>query len=134
LDKASCETLRYNRPNWNVIEGDVREFDASDFKGIDLFAGGVPCPPFSVAGKQLGSADERDLFPEAIRIIDECRPSAVILENVRGFLDAVFQDYRIQLKSKLKALGYNTTWQLLNASDYGVSQLRPRVVIVAIKN
>jgi len=133
IDNRCCETLRYNRPNWNVIEGDVKDFDGHTYKGIQLLAGGVPCPPFSKAGKQLGKDDERDLFPEALRLIDEIRPNAVMLENVRGFLDAVFEDYRISLKRKLQRMGYVVDWRLLNASDYGVSQLRPRVVIVALK-
>jgi DNA (cytosine-5)-methyltransferase 1 len=132
-DRHACETLRLNRPDWNVVEGDVRDFSAKEFKGVDLLAGGVPCPPFSKAGKQLGCNDERDLFPEALRLVDECRPKAVMLENVRGFLDAVFTDYRMSLKKDLKAMGYEASWHLLNASDYGVPQLRPRVVIVAIR-
>jgi DNA (cytosine-5)-methyltransferase 1 len=132
-DHHACSTLRLNRPNWNIIEGDVRKFSAKEFKGIDLLAGGVPCPPFSKAGKQLGSEDERDLFPEALRLIDECQPKAVMLENVRGFLDAVFTDYRMSLKKQLDGMGYHASWHLLNASDFGVPQLRPRVVIVAIR-
>lgn len=133
IDSRCCETLRYNRPQWNVIEQDVKDFDGTAYKGIELLAGGVPCPPFSKAGKQLGKDDERDLFPEALRLVDEIRPNAVMFENVRGFLDAVFEDYRLTLKRKLQRLGYVVDWRLLNASDYGVSQLRPRVVIVAIK-
>jgi DNA (cytosine-5)-methyltransferase 1 len=133
LDPPACSTLRQNRPEWNVIEGDVRDFSAKNFKGIDLLAGGVPCPPFSKAGKQRGSEDERDLFPEALRLVDECRPKAIMLENVRGFLDAVFTDYRMSLKQDLKSMGYETSWHLLNASDFGVPQLRPRVVVVAIR-
>jgi DNA (cytosine-5)-methyltransferase 1 len=132
-DRHACETLRLNRPDWNVVEGDVRDFSAMGFKGVDLLAGGVPCPPFSKAGKQLGSNDERDLFPEALRLVNECRPKAVMLENVRGFLDAVFTDYRMSLKKDLKAMGYEASWHLLNASDFGVPQLRPRVVVVAIR-
>ncbi|MEI7591545.1 MAG: DNA (cytosine-5-)-methyltransferase, partial [Deltaproteobacteria bacterium] len=132
-DPHACATLRMNRPLWNVIESDVRKFSAEKFKGIDLLAGGVPCPPFSVAGKQLGSDDDRDLFPEALRLVDECRPKAVLLENVRGFLDAVFTDYRVSLKKQLKDLGYRANWYLLHASDFGVPQLRPRVVVVAIR-
>lgn len=131
-------TLRLNRPAWNVMEddqADLRTFDARPYAGVDLVAGGVPCPPFSVAGKQLGADDERDLFPDALRVVDEVRPRAVMLENVRGFLDAVFTDYRRSLKDQLKALGYGTVgWRLLNASDFGVPQLRPRVVIVAIRD
>lgn len=133
LDSHACNTLRLNRPRWNVIEGDVRGFSAEPYRDVDLLAGGVPCPPFSIAGKQLGKRDERDLFPEAIRLVDECRPKVVMLENVRGFLSAVFEDYRGKLKRQLEDLGYQTSWRLLNASDFGVSQLRPRVVIVAIK-
>lgn len=135
IDHHCCNTLRHNRPAWNVIEQDLRIFkeSASSHSGIDLLAGGLPCPPFSVAGKQLGPQDERNLFDDAIEIVDATRPRAVMIENVRGFLDAVFHDYREQLKGQLKKLGYETDWRLLNASDFGVPQLRPRVVIVAIQ-
>ncbi len=135
IDKHCCNTLRHNRPDWTVLEEDVRDFKerAQGFAGIDLLAGGLPCPPFSVAGKQLGSKDERNLFDDAIDIVDATRPKAVMIENVRGFLDAVFHDYREHLKVKLQKLGYETDWRLLNASDFGVPQLRPRVVIVAIQ-
>ncbi len=135
IDTHCCATLRANRPHWNVIEDDLRIFKerAATFAGIDLLAGGLPCPPFSVAGKQLGAADERNLFPDAIEIIAATRPRAVMIENVRGFLDAVFQDYREGLKHQLEKLGYKTEWRLLNASDFGVPQLRPRVVIVAME-
>jgi len=86
-----------------------------------------------VAGKQLGPKDERNLFDDALHIIDTIRPRAVMIENVRGFLDAVFHDYREKLKSQLDRMGYHTDWRLLNASDFGVPQLRPRVVIVALE-
>ena len=136
VDDWCRKTLHLNRKRWNVLEGtqsDLTQFDARPYAGVDLVAGGVPCPPFSKAGKQLGATDERDLFPAAIRVVDEVRPKAVMLENVRGFLDAVFHDYRQELKAQLKALGYTfAEWHLYNASDFGVSQLRPRVVIVAV--
>jgi DNA (cytosine-5)-methyltransferase 1 len=122
-----------NRPSWQVVEGDLRTFDGRPYKGVDLLAGGVPCPPFSKASKQLGEDDERNLFPEAIRLVDEARPRAVMLENVRGLLDAVFEDYRNHIEKQLRKLGYLPQWRLLNASDYGVSQLRPRVVFVAVR-
>ncbi len=133
LDAAACSTLRLNRPAWNVIEGDVAAFDARPYQGVDLVAGGVPCPPFSKAGQQLGEQDARDLFPQAIRVVDETRPQAVMLENVRGLLDAVFVDYRQKIAAQLQALGYWTDWHLFNASDFGVCQLRPRVVFVALR-
>lgn len=129
-----CNTLKLNRPEWNVICTDVKNFSGKPYRDkIDLLAGGVPCPPFSIAGKQLGSADERDLFPEALRLIDEINPRAVMLENVRGFLDPSFTDYRNFILKKIDELGYSVQIKLLNASDYGVPQLRPRVVIVGIR-
>jgi len=134
IEREFCATLRLNRPSWNVLEQDLNAFDGRPYRGVDLLAGGLPCPPFSVAGKQLGSLDERNLFPAALRLVDEIRPRAVMIENVRGFLDAVFEDYRQHLKKQLKKLGYVADWRLLNASEFGVPQLRPRVVIVAVRS
>jgi DNA (cytosine-5)-methyltransferase 1 len=134
IDKDACETLRLNRPEWEVWEGDIKDFDPKPFKGVDVVAGGLPCPPFSVAGKQLGELDERNLFPTALDIVDEVRPGAVMIENVRGFLGSIFEDYRDGLKARLHSLGYKCDWRLLNASDYGVPQLRPRVIIIAVKH
>lgn len=133
-EKKYCETLKKNRPEWNIICEDVKNFSGKPYRNkIDLLAGGVPCPPFSVAGKQLGSDDERDLFPEALRLIEEINPKAVMLENVRGFLDPAFKDYRESILKRIDELGYNVQIKLLNASDYGVPQLRPRIVIVGIR-
>lgn len=134
IEPDFAKTLKLNRPSWDVRPSDMSEFDGRPFKGLDLLTAGLPCPPFSVAGKQLGEKDERNLFPAAIRLIDEIKPKAVMIENVRGFLSAVFEDYRGQLKRQLAKLGYHVDWRLLNASDFGVPQLRPRVVIVALKN
>jgi len=133
LDRHACATLKLNRPNWEVFQQDLATFDGRAFKGIDLIAGGLPCPPFSVAGKQLGKRDERNLFPSAIRLVDEVRPRAVMIENVRGILDAVFEDYRGYVARELTKLGYEPGWKLMNASDFGVPQLRPRVIFVAVR-
>ena len=133
IERDYAKTLLLNRPGWNVFAQDMNTFDGRPYKGVDLLAAGLPCPPFSIAGKQLGENDERNLFPAALRLIDEIRPKAVMIENVRGFLSAVFEDYRGQLKRQLDRLGYHADWRLLNASDFGVPQLRPRVVIVAIR-
>ena len=132
IDPRACETLRMNRPAWNVIEQDLNTFDGTSFKGVDVISGGLPCPPFSVAGKQLGRHDERNLFPALIRLVDQIRPRAVMIENVRGILDPVFAEYRRSVTSELKKLGFETGWKLMNACDFGVPQLRPRVVLVAI--
>jgi len=133
IEPDFAKTLRLNRPAWDVHTADMNTFDGLPYKGVELLTGGLPCPPFSVAGKQLGDKDERNLFPAALRLIDEIRPKAVMIENVRGFLSAVFEDYRLHLKQQLHKLGYVADWRLFNASDYGVPQLRPRVVIVALR-
>jgi C-5 cytosine-specific DNA methylase len=62
IDKTSCETLRFNRPEWNVIEGDLHTFEGSRFAGADIVSGGLPCPPFPVAGKQLGKGEYSDMI------------------------------------------------------------------------
>lgn len=133
IDRDAAATLYLNRPHWDIHEGDVREVDGKAYRGIDLLAGGVPCPPFSVAGKQLGAADERDLFPEALRLVREARPAAVMLENVKGLASARFATYRDSIIDELRSLGYEARWQLLLASEYGVPQLRPRFILVAVR-
>lgn len=134
IDKHACATLRANHPEWGVAEGDLHEWQPSrKLAGVDLLAGGVPCPPFSKAGRQLGAADERDLFPRALELAEMLQPKAVMLENVRGLLDPMFADYRDRVNNRLCDLGYEPYWRLLNASDYGVPQLRPRVILVAIR-
>ena len=132
VDQSACETLRLNRPSWNVICADLKEFDARPFAGVDLLAGGVPCPPFSLASKQLGGADERDLFPTALRLISETMPKAVLLENVRGLATSKFSDYRTNILRSLDALGYDASWELIFSSNFGVPQLRPRFILVAL--
>jgi len=134
IDRHACNTLRKNRPNWKIIEASVNEVDGTDFRGIDLLAGGVPCPPFSIAGKQLGHEDERDLFPEALRFVRDTRPAAVLLENVPGFASERFSEYRQNLLRRFARLGYEAQWRVLNAYWFGVPQLRPRFVLVAFRN
>lgn len=133
IESIACDTLRLNRPEWSIINKDVKDFSAKEYNGVDLLAAGVPCPPFSIAGKQLGKLDERDLFPEAIRLVEECNPKAVMLENVKGILSIKFKEYRRHILEELYKLGYQCDWRLINASDYGVSQLRPRAILVALK-
>lgn len=133
IDPDAAATLRANRPSWDVRTADVRNINGRDYKGIDLLAGGVPCPPFSMAGKQLGADDERDLFPEALRLVREARPTAVMLENVRGLASNRFATYRQSILDELGSLGYAHKWQLLFSSEFGVPQLRPRFILVAMR-
>ena len=136
LDPNAAATLRHNRPHWKVAVGDVASpdvWDPADYVGIDLLAGGVPCPPFTIAGKQLGATDERDLFAWAIELCGTTRPRTLLLENVRGLSLPRFAAYRQHVLDRLAEFGYAADWRLLHASDYGVPQLRPRFVLVAMR-
>ncbi len=139
IDDHACGTLRHNRPGWRVIEDDlhavVRERVLEEHRGCDLLAGGVPCPPFSLAGKQLGADDERDLFPAILELTEQLQPRALLVENVRGLLGARFNPYRREILDRLSDLGYSRTeWEILQAADYGVPQLRPRALLVALRD
>ncbi len=133
IEEQFCNTLRTNRPQWNVIQADLNNFEGSKYHGVDLVAGGVPCPPFSKAGKQLGSSDERDLFPAALRLVRQTNPKAVLIENVRGLLDPKFAEYRAHITKTLEEMEYIVSWKLLHAAHFGVPQLRPRTVMVALR-
>ncbi|MDG1950425.1 MAG: DNA cytosine methyltransferase [bacterium] len=133
LDKAACQTLRDNRESWNVVEADLKEVSLQEYSGVDLLAGGVPCPPFSMAGKQLGKDDARDLFPDALRFVRETSPKAVMLENVRGLAGKKFEGYRAEIRKTLESSGYVVGWKVLNAAEFGVPQLRPRFILVALR-
>ena len=86
-----------------------------------------------MAGKQLGQDDERDLFPVMLRLVDEINPKVVMIENVRGLLDSKFDQYRQEILNRLNNSGYNTHIRLLHSSQFGVPQLRPRVINVGVR-
>ncbi|MEU6273592.1 DNA (cytosine-5-)-methyltransferase [Streptomyces populi] len=162
IDKYAAATLRENievhpkwdweRANCDVLCQDVVEFDperdlvksAGLYKRgeVDLLAGGVPCPPFSHAGKQLGEDDERDLFPRILELAELIRPRAVMIENVRGLMDPKFDDYRSRIRASLEEMepdedgrpGYKVVgWDVYEAAEFGVPQLRPRSILVAFR-
>ncbi|MFI5559284.1 DNA cytosine methyltransferase [Amycolatopsis japonica] len=137
LDDNACETLKQQSIVDEVVKGDVADPEkwklAKEFKGIDLLAGGVPCPPFTIAGKQLGADDERDLFAWTVEQVAELEPRALLLENVRGLSMPRFAGYRQHVLDRLTTMGYFAEWRLLQASDFNVPQLRPRFVLVALK-
>lgn len=135
IDATAADSLAANL-GAPVAVGDVADrdvWDPRDHVGATLFAGGVPCPPFSIAGKQLGSSDERDLFAWAIEQVGIIQPRAVMLENVRGLSSPRFAAYRQRVLDRLDHYGYVGEWKLLHASDFGVPQLRPRFVLVAMR-
>jgi DNA (cytosine-5)-methyltransferase 1 len=130
VDKYAVATHHANFPGTKSMRCDVRDVDWSKFRGIDLMAGGPPCQPFSVSGKQLGHADRRDMVPEFIRIVSQVRPAAFIMENVKGLALAKFKEYLDSAINALKALCYNVNHTVLNAADHGVPQFRERLFIV----
>ena len=111
-DRDCCATLRRNRPNWRVECADMNDYVAPALGKVDLFAAGLPCPPFSIAGKKLGHKDERNLFPAAFGLIDAMKPRAVLIENVRGFLSSSFAPYRDEIAARFQSLGYRVDWKL----------------------
>ena len=131
-DPHACATLRMNRPYWNVIEADLTRLDTTYWEGVDVVAAGLPCPPFSVAGKQLGENDGRDLFPSMLRIVKEAAPRAVMVENVRGLMQARFDAYRENVKAVLEGMGYTVEWGQLDAHTFGAPQHRTRTFMVAV--
>lgn len=136
LDRFAAQTLRINRKQWSVAEGDVADpsvWNPDEYRDVDLLAGGVPCPPFSSAGRQLGASDERDLFAWAVELAERVNPRALLLENVRGLSTPRFAAYRQRVLDRLAMLGYVADWRLLHASDFGMAQLRPRFVLIALK-
>ena len=137
IDQDACNTLRVNRPDWRILEGDVTDksvFEPAGFEGVDLLAAGVPCPPFSIAGRQFGAEDERDLFAYTVNLAAAIRPTALLLENVRGLAAKRFAGYRAHILDILKDNGYWSEWRVLHASGYGVPQLRPRFILIALKH
>ena len=128
-----CATLLLNRPLWRVRKADIRTLPRTLAQGTDLLAAGIPCPPFSRAGLQLGQEDVRDLFPTLLAFTEASRPRALLIENVPGLLEPRFKDYRAWIETFLRGLRYEVTWGVLNAMDFGVPQRRQRAFLVALE-
>lgn len=170
-DRNACDTLRLNASaghghggDWSVFQGDVRAYDFAQHHGtVDFVSGGPPCQPFSMGGKHRGMADERNMFPQAVRAIREIQPKAFIFENVKGLLRKNFANYynyiihqlrypdvavkgdeewtdhlarleKLATGGRHRGLRYNVVFRLLNAADYGVPQHRWRVLIVGVRS
>ncbi|MCB0603578.1 MAG: DNA (cytosine-5-)-methyltransferase [Saprospiraceae bacterium] len=136
IDKHACETLRRNRPNWNVLEGDIKNFNFSDYHNqVDVVTGGFPCQAFSYAGKRLGFEDARGtLFYEFARAVKEVNPPICIGENVKGLLSHDNGKTLQGMISILDEIGYNVVpVQILKAIHYKVPQKRERLILVGIR-
>jgi DNA (cytosine-5)-methyltransferase 1 len=147
---------------WEIIQADIRNVDFKPFGEVDLVAGGAPCQPFSLGGRHKGMDDPRDMLPQFVRCVREFLPRAFILENVKGLLRRNFSTYfsyvllqlryptvtrrskedvmdhlrrleRIHTSGDHKGVAYNVVFQLLNAADYGVPQVRERVFVVGFR-
>jgi DNA (cytosine-5)-methyltransferase 1 len=136
IDAHACNTLKKNRPSWNVLEGDIQGIDFSSFEGVDFLSGGFPCQAFSYAGKQLGFEDTRGtLFFEFARAIKESRPKVFLGENVRGLLEHDNGKTIAAIKSVVHDLGYTLVEpKILRAIFYQVPQKRERLMLVGIRN
>lgn len=136
LNHSACETLRYNRPSWNVLEGDVHDMDFTMFQGsVDLVSGGAPCQAFSYAGKQLGFGDTRGtLFSEFARCVEEVQPKMFLFENVRGLLSHDGGKTFQTILHVFESLGYQVQYKVLNACFFGVGQKRERLLVVGIRD
>jgi DNA (cytosine-5)-methyltransferase 1 len=170
-NENACKTLSHNKVrgvnyvrDWEIVETDVREYNFAQFENkIDVVFGGPPCQPFSIGGKHLGHADERNMFHEAVRAIRNIQPKAFVLENVKGLLRPNFANYynyivhqlrfpdiprrqneewtdhfarleRVYTSGKYSGLRYNVVYECRNAADFGVPQKRERVFIVGIRD
>lgn len=135
INKNAIATLRANRPDWPVIAGDVRKVDFKQYRGqrIDLVTGGLPCTPFSTVGRKGGRHDENDLMLEGVRAVREIGPQAFLFENVEGLLHSRHADYVAFLLKEFSRAGYATEIHRINAKDYGVAQIRSRIMFVGIR-
>jgi DNA (cytosine-5)-methyltransferase 1 len=124
--------------DWPIEQADVRSIDWKEHRGLALVAGGPPCQPFSIGGKHRGDDDTRDMWPQAIRAVRECRPAAFLFENVRGLLRPKFQPYLEGIVSGLsrpdRDLHYLTIVESVNAADFGAAQKRHRVIIAGLRS
>jgi DNA (cytosine-5)-methyltransferase 1 len=131
IDADAVQTLRLNRPGWQVVQGDVA--DGHLLGEFDLLSAGLPCTPHSRAGKQAGEDDERHLWHAADRIVTEARPRAVMFETASDILGEKFAIERLATATGLRTLGYTVFWETIDALWYGVSQHRRRAILVAFR-
>ncbi len=137
IEKNACDTLRFNRPNWNVLEKDIQKVDFSAYRNkVDIITGGFPCQAFSSAGKKLGFEDTRGtLFFDFARCINEVQPKIFIGENVKGLLKHDKGRTLDVIKQSIKDIGYTLIEpQILKAMYYKVPQKRERLILVGVRN
>lgn len=133
FDKHACETLRINKPEWNVIEGDVRNLKFEEGQA-DIVQGGFPCQAFSYAGNKMGFEDIRGtLFFEFARCVKEVKPKIAVGENVKGLLTHDGGRTLKTMVSVLEELGYRVKYRVLRSQYLDVSQKRERLIIIGVR-
>lgn len=135
IDHFACETLRKNRPTWNIVEGDIHEISFVDYHNqVDIVSGGAPCQAFSYAGRRLGFGDTRGtLFAEFARCVREVNPKMFLFENVKGLLTHDHGRTFETIRHTFESLGYELQYKVLNACYYGVGQKRERLILVGTR-
>lgn len=131
-DFESCKTLRFNRPDWNVYEGDIRDY-APALGDIDVVIGGPPCQGFSSAGKGDPQDPRNLLWKEYFRVVNAVRPRAIVLENVSALAHKKNGDHLTGIMHALEDSGYAFAFGVLNAADFGVPQSRRRLIVIGLK-
>lgn len=131
-DPIACATLSQNRPAWNVVCDDIRNFDASAYEGVDAVVGGPPCQGFSTAGKGDPGDPRNFLWREYMRVVREVKPRVVVIENVSALTHRRNGDHLSGIMEALEAQGYSFAYGVLNAADYGVPQARRRLIVIGV--
>ncbi|WP_170922630.1 DNA cytosine methyltransferase [Nesterenkonia sp. PF2B19] len=131
-DFEACKTLRHNRPEWNVFEGDICDYNPS-MRGVDIVIGGPPCQGFSSAGKGDPNDPRNFLWKEYMRVVERLKPRAMVLENVSALTHKKNGDHLTGIMSGLEAQGYQFAYGVLNAADFGVPQARRRLVVIGLR-
>ncbi len=143
IDKFASETLKKNRPKWNVINDDVEYISSLELENyfnikkgeLDLLSGGAPCQAFSYAGKKLGLDDTRGtLFYNYAIFLKKLQPKMFLFENVKGLVSHDKGRTFTTMLEIFEKEGYMVSWKVLNAWDYGVAQKRERLILVGIRS
>jgi DNA (cytosine-5)-methyltransferase 1 len=135
INRDAMETYTSHDTQAHHYNLDVREVSFTKYKGeADIVVGGPPCQPFSIGGLRKAQADERDMIPEFIRCLKECRPEAFILENVPGLTQKRTRPYFDYALSRLSNCGFQLNWAVLNSADYGIPQKRKRLFVLGARN
>jgi len=133
-DRDACSSYRDAFPHVRLHDepDGIEAVDFTMYRGATLVAGGPPCQPFSSGGKRLAQGDERDMVPEFLRAVKECKPQAFLMENVPGLVAGRQRAYFESIIGEFRELGYGVVWQVVNAADYGVPQKRRRLIVVGV--